>query len=94
MGLLTPGVAADLRVFVQIRNRFAHHIEAKDCTDPEVRKLIGKLENVNETVRNSHSRPASDGSPERRLRLMIAATVGILHHLVENPYVEKNNGDA
>ena len=40
LGVFDQSLAKELHILVKVRNRFAHHIEATDCTDPVVKKLI------------------------------------------------------
>ncbi|MBE5074597.1 hypothetical protein IM511_09795 [Erythrobacteraceae bacterium E2-1 Yellow Sea] len=83
LGALEKGVAHNLVIFSQIRHRFAHHVQAVDCTDPEIARLIEKLHLVKQALREAS---AEDVSAENRLRLMILVSVLKLHDLIESPY--------
>lgn len=84
LGSVDENVAKNLLTFADIRHRFAHHIQARDCTDPEVAKSINKLFLVNDTFRKLNY----DAAPEERLKVMIMVTVLKLHDLVETPFKE------
>ncbi|WP_338245250.1 hypothetical protein [Aurantiacibacter hainanensis] len=86
LGSLDDAVANNLSIFAQIRHRFAHHIQARDCTDPEILAYIEKLNLVHEALEEMGR---TDVEPENRLRLLILVTILKLHDLIESPFQEQ-----
>ncbi len=85
LGSLDKGVANHLEIFAKIRNRFAHHIQARDCTDRGIAELVDQLHLVTEAMTELGPGPFS---ADARLRIMISVTVRKLHDLVEAPFKE------
>lgn len=83
--IIESSVKKDLQTLCDIRNRFAHHIVARDATDPTVKSLIGKLKVLNGVMEDS-PRESDPLDENDQLRLMISATVSSLHSLIEDPY--------
>lgn len=83
LGSIEEGVAKHLRTFAEIRNRFAHHIQARDCSDGKVAAEIDRLHLVTEALAEAGPGPYS---ADVRLRIMISITVLKLHDLVEAPF--------
>jgi len=75
--LIDQSTYGDVKILAKIRNRFAHHVEVKDCRDQEIKGLVSSFSSPEPPGRVQQW---AEGDASSRLRWKINDLVNAFHN--------------